>query len=218
MFFVFAKLFIGSKNVTSSISPQGSPSISTTNKDRTTLVYFTGIGCPHCAVTDKILFQNALAKDNLLIIEYELYKTQGNAGLLTKYSKSYKNKIGIPQAVFGTSSDKILGGKERIKNHLNEVISSNKGNPVIFPGKINTFEDMNLADLIGMPKIWYKNRAAVRTYKDSQNSESVKTFILKGELPPSVEDSGSIEIKHSGFAMTFAKSYKTDGWLFLVNP
>jgi len=53
-------------------------------------VYFTGIGCSHCANTDPIIFKDLLREyPNLIIIEYEIYQQRENAPLLEKYNQNY---------------------------------------------------------------------------------------------------------------------------------
>jgi cytochrome c biogenesis protein CcdA len=65
-------------------------------------VYFTGVGCPHCAIADPVVFGTTLeSNDNLVIIEYEVYQHPSeNAQLLSDYSTKYGFAPGIPVLIF----------------------------------------------------------------------------------------------------------------------
>src|SRR6056297_2000338 len=65
-------------------------------------VYFTGVGCPHCAQTDPEVLQELPEKyENLTVIEYEIYQTPGNPNLMSKYNENYNTGLGIPLLIFG---------------------------------------------------------------------------------------------------------------------
>ena len=60
-------------------------------------VYFTGVGCPHCAKTDPVLLEQLVDQyPNLFIVEYEIYHQRENASLLYLYDEQYHSGLGIP--------------------------------------------------------------------------------------------------------------------------
>jgi len=64
-------------------------------------VYFTGVGCSHCAKTDPIVLVDLLKKyPDLIIIEYEIYQQQVNAPLLYQYDSEYSSGLGVPLIIF----------------------------------------------------------------------------------------------------------------------
>ena len=54
-------------------------------------VYITGIGCPHCAETDPVIFTEKVNEYNLIVIEYEIYQNQGNAQMIVHYNQEYES-------------------------------------------------------------------------------------------------------------------------------
>ena len=68
-------------------------------------VYFTGIGCPHCANADPILFKETVPDFNVLVIEYEIYQKQANAPLLNQYYEKYGIALGVPQLLSNSETE-----------------------------------------------------------------------------------------------------------------
>ena len=64
-------------------------------------VYFTGVGCPHCAKTDPVVLEDLLREyPNFIVIEYEIYQQGQNAPLLYEYDSKYQSGLGIPLIIF----------------------------------------------------------------------------------------------------------------------
>jgi hypothetical protein len=73
------------------------------NKDFCT-VYFTGVGCPHCANSDPMVLEDILNdNENVVTIEYEVYQSRLNANLMSHYEDNYKTGYGIPLLIFNKS-------------------------------------------------------------------------------------------------------------------
>ncbi len=107
------------------------------------LTYFTGVGCPHCAHADPVVFNLFDKFPNLTIIEYEIYQTRENAPVLEKYCSSHNLTLcGIPLAV----KREYIIGDAPIINHINELVSNTSNDCLI-----------NLSNLEGKPKIWFKD-------------------------------------------------------------
>jgi hypothetical protein len=96
-------------------------------------VYFTGIGCSHCAKTDSVVLQDLLKEyPNLIIIEYEIYQQRENAPLLNGYCENYELPAcipggpapccGLPIIIFTESHQDIITGDSPILENIREKI------------------------------------------------------------------------------------------------
>ena len=131
-------------------------------------IYFTGIGCPHCAKTDPFIFEKLLKEyPNLIIIEYEVYQQRENASLIQKYNENYNSGQGIPLIIF--NKEKHIAGDKPIINNIRGIIEKSKTNSCpLINGNTENFENLNLADLPGLPKIWTKNRILTKTNEENK--------------------------------------------------
>ncbi len=84
-------------------------------------LYFTGIGCPHCAVTDPFLFYEYVPKNPLVVVEYEIYYDKANAAYFETLAQKYGLMLGVPQIVF--SKDKVLLGEIQIPQELPSIMN-----------------------------------------------------------------------------------------------
>jgi hypothetical protein len=117
------------------------------------LVYFTGIGCPHCAQTDPVVLGQLLKEyPNLKIIEYEIYQERENASLLYEYNDLYGSGLGIPLIIFG--QDRFLVGDTPILNNIRQEIEKGNNPCPLIDGSSIDFEELDLSSLPGKPKIW----------------------------------------------------------------
>jgi cytochrome c biogenesis protein CcdA len=152
-------------------------------------VYFTGIGCPHCAKADPVILQDLFKEyPNLIIIEYEIYQQRENALLFDEYSEDYKLPpcvfggampcSGLPMIIFSQSHQDIITGDSSILNNVREKIEELKNNPcpLINEGSEDSqkFEDLNLTSLPGKPKVWAKDRILIK------NTQEEWTFAWRG--------------------------------------
>ena len=149
----------------------------------TCAVYFTGIGCPHCARTDPVIFKQLLAKyPNLVVIEYEIYQTQGNGKVLEQYFKAYNipyNKRGVPGFYFGKSPDQVIVGDGPILSRAeNEIKNSLQNKCLLSDGSEESFSDLDIDKLPGQPKIWSRNRILAREGRSNK-----WIFAWNGEKP-----------------------------------
>ncbi len=82
------------------------------------VIYFYGIGCPHCAKLE--LFLDDIKDDyNLNIIDYEVYQNQSNRELATRLAEEYGDSFrGVPMSFIG---DKVFVG---FSNKIGEEIES----------------------------------------------------------------------------------------------
>lgn len=116
-------------------------------------VYFTGVGCSHCAKSDPVVLETLLEENpSLVIIEYEIYQHKENAPLLYEYNESYDSGLGIPLLIFG--KDDWLIGDRPIINNADEIIRRKKSNSCpLADGSAIAFEDLDATSLPGQPKV-----------------------------------------------------------------
>lgn len=92
-------------------------------------VYFTGIGCPHCALTDPWLFYEFVPKHPVVVVEYEIYRdASANGPIMDEYVRKYGEYgavPGVPQIIF--DENHIVVGDMPIVKELNKTVSEVSG-------------------------------------------------------------------------------------------
>lgn len=181
----------------------------------TSFVYFTGIGCPHCANVDPVLLKSRVRRGDLLVVEYEIYRDSVNAPLLMAYDSKYGTGLGVPMVVVEARTGGAVVGDTPILKMLDGLIAQYKGNGVVLYDKAYAITDLPLTDLPRLPKLWFKDRVAVRKDPTSRESDSIKAFLLNG-----VEPQGCIPTSENGVALSsdnvsFAKACSFGGWVLL---
>ena len=138
-------------------------------------IYFTGIGCPHCAKTDPVILgELPFEKSNLVVIEYEIYRDRENANVMLAYHNAFGTPLGIPLIIFD-SNDYIIGDTP-ILSRIEEKLSSMDSNPcLLLDGKVN-FEEIDLSSLPGKPKIWANSRVLWRAGQENVTTDK-KTLL-----------------------------------------
>lgn len=136
-------------------------------------VYFTGVGCPHCARADPVILQQ-LPKEypNLRIIEYEIYQERVNAPLLYEYNTVYNSGLGIPLIIFG--KDSFIVGDTPILKNVKEVLNKGDNLCPLIDGTSTDFDNLDASTLPGKPKIWTKDVQGLSP-KELEQSKTQKT-------------------------------------------
>ena len=195
-------------------------SVSAQEEAETCAVYFTGVGCPHCAQADPLVLKEALEEyPDLVVIEYEVYQTQGNPGLMTKYDNQYDTGLGIPLLVFDKNS--YLRGDKDIKNDLEEKISREDKKCPLPDGSLKSFSELNLSELPHYPKIWKGNRVLIKEeggasadlLKELLNTENLSEFIEAKDYVTINDKSVAL----SGSKVEFENAAKLEGWVVKWN-
>jgi len=181
----------------------------------TSAIYFTGIGCPHCARTDPVLLKNRVREADLLVVEYEIYLDSVNAPLFLAYEDLFGDVFGVPAIIAGREKGQAIVGDRPILADLEKLIERNPGNDLTLPASSVSFADIDLVALWGKPKIWFGDRVAVRKDLSSKASEAVKAFILDGTLPETCEPCTENHVALSGDAVRFREAYAYDGWVLM---
>ncbi|MGE4352284.1 MAG: hypothetical protein AB7E52_08880 [Bdellovibrionales bacterium] len=183
----------------------------------TTFVYFTGIGCPHCAHVDPVLFKQKVRTGGLMVVEYEIYQNAVNAPLLMSYKEAYNAPLGVPMLLAKAQKNSAVVGDKNILKDIDSLMAGNKGNGVVLPAGAVSFSSLALSDLPGLPKIWFNDRVAERTEMGTQESAPVKAFLLNGMEPQGCEPSPKKRVSLSGDGVLFAKACTFNGWHLLHN-
>lgn len=189
----------------------------TTARDVTSLVYFTGIGCPHCANVDPVLLKQKIRQGNLLVVEYEIYRDSANAPLLMAYDKQFDTGLGVPMVVVEGKKGGAVVGDTPILESLEALAHKHKGNGIVLPAGARAFISLPLTDLPRLPKIWFKDRVAIRKDMASKESDAIKAFVVDGTEPQGCVPSTEKEVVLSGDAVSFTKACAFGGWLLMHN-
>lgn len=183
------------------------------------IVYFSGIGCPHCAKTDPVLLDELLLEYNesLVVIEYEVYHERGNVQVMDEYMSKHGLSLGIPQVVFflrySLVSDKAI--LEGIKEEINLRLDG--GSPCVMMDSNINFSELDLDTLPGKPRIWVGDKVLVKKSENTNVSDDLtKGIMLSDKNIDSIGDAGRIvepeDIPISGGSIIFNKAVEVGGW------
>jgi len=183
--------------------------------DWTNIVYFTGIGCPHCAKTDPVVLNKRLRQGDVMIFEYEVYQDKVNGPLLLDYNKTYKAKLAVPQIIAGAEASDIVSGDAPLLKSLDTLISIHKGNDVVLGDVPVSFGALSMIKLPYKPKIWFKDRIAIREDSASLQSDTIKAFLVDGTVPEGCTEQEDKSAPLSGGQIKFGSACSFDGWVLM---
>ncbi len=184
-------------------------------------VYFTGIGCPHCAKADPVLFEDTLPHHNIVIIEYEIYQKKINAPLLYSYNENYGTALGIPQLI--TNANLYYAGDGDILkqcDNCDETLAFSD-NICTLPNSTISLNELDFNDIQGQPVIWYTNKVLIKGSDSDVSSDVLKELLdanLNEETIASILDIDYefIEVENiplSGTSIKFENALQIDGWI-----
>jgi cytochrome c biogenesis protein CcdA/thiol-disulfide isomerase/thioredoxin len=212
-------------DLNTNINTNSTEFIDNIDKNILTMVYFTGIGCPHCAKIDNILFNDIIVNNkNLVIIEYEVKNKQENAQYMLYYNNIYNSGYDIPVAIVDTNN--IFYYKEILDFVDNNFNNLNK-NIIPFPKNVyedisDTFENININNLKGRPIIWKNNRALEKTCDCNIDSSFLIDLLDADNVDLLLENLNynfieNASINYSGGAKDFKNAVQLEGWNFYWN-
>ena len=73
-------------------------------KEKVTLYFFHGDGCPHCAEEQTDLVNELEKRDDIKVVKYEVWHDKENADLLDKVTSTFGKKGGVPFNVIGDTA------------------------------------------------------------------------------------------------------------------
>lgn len=187
------------------------------------LVYFTGMQCPHCAITSPVLLKEKVRRYNIMIFEYELHSALDNGLILMSFDKKFNTGLGIPLLIADTTADGIFAGDQAILDSIDGVVGKFAGNKLIVQRGKKTFRELRLKSMMGEPAIWYKDRAVMVSSKaavkstTSEMNNKLKEFIIDGTVPLGATHIRNKTVALPGGSITFSSAYKYGGWLLYTD-
>ena len=189
--------------------------------DLKTFTYFTGIGCPHCANVSPTLHQKVNTAEGLIMIEYELYREPSNAKILSDYSDRFGFNLAIPLVVYEPQLYDL--GDDPILANFDKNIDSTQTSTVQLADKEISWEELTLNDFSGKPKLYGKDRVAIKkNTKDITDEESIKVkeFLTTDDLNTFVTQlSGgkvtTLQIEYPGGTETYDHGVTIGSWTLL---
>ncbi len=183
----------------------------------TCAVYFTGIGCSHCARADPVVLDTAPKTTNLVIIEYEVYRSSGNSHIMKDYDDAYSSGFGIPLLIFG--KDDIIIGDSPIITAVSKTRNNNEC--PLMDGSSASLEDIDITALPGEPNIWKDEKILIHS-GGGGDAELLKSLLLSDDFlsvlkVANYEVIEPIEVTLSGDKVMFENAVKVDGWIFQWN-
>ncbi len=184
-------------------------------------VYFTGIGCPHCAKTDPVVLEQMVSKySNFVVVEYEIYQTQGNGPLLYNYKESYNTPLGVPLIILDKNN--FLSGDGNIVWNLEDEIMKRSNSACTLPEEEKDFSEIKIQDFPGKPKIWGHKRVMFQ-YTDGKTDyvalrELITTKNIQQTLEKTIyETTTPLSVPLSGKYVRFENAVLIGGWIFQWN-
>ncbi len=183
-------------------------------------VYFTGIGCSHCARTDPVVLAKLPKATSLVVIEYEIYWQAENSQLITGYNDNYNSGLGIPLIIF--NKDEHMIGDTPILQKTTEAIGKPDGNECpLNDGSSVSFNDLDITTLPGSPKIWKDSKILISS-GGGGDAELLKSLLTSDNISLALENAGYEIIKPepvplSGDRVEFDNAIKIQGWIFQWN-
>jgi len=186
------------------------------------MVYFTGIGCPHCErTTPTILEQLPREYANLVIIEYEIYeKYEQNAPLFDEYVSTYHTGFEFPLAVF--NQDQYIAGELPILEKVRGVIEELDSNKCpLADGSSQDFNELDPVSLPGYPVIWHQQKILIKQGPKG-DGELLKELLVSDNLPDILQGAKfkaiePIEVVIPGKTIEFDNGILIDDWIFQWN-
>jgi cytochrome c biogenesis protein CcdA len=121
-------------------------------------VYFTGIGCPHCAKVEPFVEDFLNKTPNLVLLKYEIYKEQANVPVVDAYLSSYGLPPGIPMIMF--TKNVYIQGDTPIISDLKSTVDSLGENPCpMMDGSAVDFKELECDSLPGKPEVLVGNES-----------------------------------------------------------
>jgi len=189
-------------------------------EDNVCAVYFTGVGCSHCAKADPVVLEDLPEEyPNFIVIEYEIYQQSENAPFLYEYNEKYNSGLGIPLIIF--NEDEYIIGDRPILNKVRSIIEKGSNPCPLIDGGLVDFEELNLSALPGFPKIWTKDKILIKTGLGG-DSKILKNLLKNENLSEVLENVNfeKIEPKKiplSGKYVEFENAIKIGNWIFQWN-
>jgi len=212
---------IGPILVAGFLLPAFASSAQAAEESYTCMVYFTGIGCTHCAKSDPVVLEQLPREyQDLIIIEYEIYQQEQNAPLLYEYSSSYQTVLEIPLVVF--SQDKHVSDDSPILENIRGMVEELNSNECPLPdGSSQDFNHLDPVTLPGYAKIWHREKVLIKTGPEG-DGELLKKLLTSDNLSEILQGAEfeiieSPRVPVSGGTIEFDHGIRIGDWIFQWN-
>ncbi len=189
-------------------------------QDPVTAVYFTGIGCAHCARVDPALLQEwTQTYPELVVIEYELFRQRENGAVLLQFDERYGIGTGVPILFF--SRNLSYAGDNAILTQTPGTIAAIREDRSRLRGERLDIAAADIAALPGYPKIWHRERVlmkkesggdtvVLRTLLFAENVTASLSGVAYRTVPPE-------PVPLSGREVSFQHAVELEGWILQWN-
>ena len=136
-------------------------------KEKVTLYFFHGDGCPHCAAEEKFLENNKEELKDVEIVKYEVWNSEENRKLLKSIGKKFSMEVStVPFNIIGNTI---------IKGYLDDSSTGKKILNTIYYYQDKEYHDYVKDFINGDETIVEVNEEAVN-YKRKENQKSIHTI------------------------------------------
>ena len=136
-------------------------------KEKVTLYFFHGDGCPHCAAEEKFLENNKEELKDVEIVKYEVWNSEENRKLLKSIGKKFSMEVStVPFNIIGNTI---------IKGYLDDSSTGKKILNTIYYYQDKDYHDYVKDFINGDETIVEVNEEAVN-YKRKENQKSIHTI------------------------------------------
>lgn len=185
------------------------------------MVYFAGIGCPHCEeVTPSVLEQLPREYPNLVIIEYEIQEQEQNADLIWEYATTYNTRLKIPLIIF--NHEQYLAGDLSVLKNIRGIIEELDSNEFpLIDGTAQGCDNLDFNSLPGYPRIWHQEKILIKAGPKG-DGELLRKLLIDDNLPEVLKGAEfkiiePIEVAIPGKNVEFDNAILIDDWIFQWN-
>ena len=185
------------------------------------IVYFSGIGCPRCALADPVVLEQLPREyPNLVVIDYEFYQQTQNAPLLYEYDSKYHSGWKNPLIILNQEQH-FEADRQALKNLRGMIEELDYNECPLIDGSSQDFSDLNLTSLPGYPRILYQEKILMKMGPEG-DGELLKKLLVSDDLAEILEGTEfrpiePIEVGLSGKDLKFDNGILIDDWIFQWN-
>jgi hypothetical protein len=190
-------------------------------EDTICMYYFTGIGCPHCANVDPVIFGDWLEDyPDLIVVEYELYTHTENVPVFQLFVLENGMKKAVPNLLMGYNGS--VSGDTPILNALPLAMQQRANITAEYGDVFFTLDHCPFAALTGSPQIWHDDRILIKTGPDEADDAFLKDLLLTDDLHTALKGADYEEVEpfpvnFSGGAAEFEHAIQTGNWTLQWN-
>jgi cytochrome c biogenesis protein CcdA len=144
--------------------------------DTYTAVYFSSVGCTHCARVDPVLLGCWTQEyPGLVVIEYLLSSDSGNGPVIMAFDQRFHTGTSVPFLFF--AGGHTLVGEGAILTGGPAMLASLERDPASLVGERFDLETIDLDELQGKPTIWHQDRVLLGSGTAGEG-DAVKILLL----------------------------------------